>query len=94
MVSRDLGDTAAQRARRNGYQYQLESTITATHREDASAWTSGGDCRLRVLRGGNFTSPATAIRSAARFRYDVDVRYWVATAFATRGESCRDAACT
>ena len=43
--------------------------------KDASAWTSG-DCRLRVLRGGNFTSPATAIRSAARFRYDVDVRYY------------------
>ena len=42
---------------------------------DASAWTSG-DCRLRVLRGGNFTSPATTVRSAARFRYDVDVRYY------------------
>jgi formylglycine-generating enzyme required for sulfatase activity len=43
--------------------------------KDASAWTSG-DCRLRVLRGGNFTSPANAVRSAARFRYDVDVRYY------------------
>jgi formylglycine-generating enzyme required for sulfatase activity len=29
-----------------------------------------------VLRGGNFTSPATAISSAARFRYDFDVRYY------------------
>jgi formylglycine-generating enzyme required for sulfatase activity len=43
--------------------------------KDASAWTSG-DCRLRVLRGGNFTSKATEIRSASRFRYDEDVRYY------------------
>lgn len=43
--------------------------------KDSSAWTSG-DCRLRVLRGGNFTSAAAAIRSSARFRYDVDVRYY------------------
>jgi formylglycine-generating enzyme required for sulfatase activity len=43
--------------------------------KDASAWTSG-DCRLRVLRGGNFTSKAVDTRSAARFRYDEDVRYY------------------
>ena len=43
--------------------------------KDTSAWTKG-DCQLRVLRGGNFTSPAAAIRSAARFRYDFDVRYY------------------
>ncbi|WP_146685973.1 formylglycine-generating enzyme family protein [Bradyrhizobium canariense] len=43
--------------------------------KDASAWTSG-DCRLRVLRGGNFTSKAAEVRSASRFRYDVDVRYY------------------
>lgn len=43
--------------------------------KDASAWTAG-DCRLRVLRGGNFTSQANMIRSPARFRYDVDVRYY------------------
>jgi formylglycine-generating enzyme required for sulfatase activity len=43
--------------------------------KDASAWTAG-DCRLRVLRGGNFTSPAAAVRSSARFRYDIDVRYY------------------
>jgi formylglycine-generating enzyme required for sulfatase activity len=42
---------------------------------DGAAWISG-DCRLRVLRGGNFLSKATEIRSAARFRYDVDVRYY------------------
>ena len=43
--------------------------------KDASAWTSG-DCRLRVLRGGNFTSKANEVRSASRFRYDDDVRYY------------------
>lgn len=43
--------------------------------KDAVAWTSG-DCRLRVLRGGNFTSKASEVRSAARFRYDADVRYY------------------
>jgi formylglycine-generating enzyme required for sulfatase activity len=43
--------------------------------KDAAAWTTG-DCRLRVLRGGNFTSKATEVRSTARFRYDEDVRYY------------------
>jgi formylglycine-generating enzyme required for sulfatase activity len=43
--------------------------------KDAVAWTSG-DCRLRVLRGGNFSSKASEVRSAARFRYDLDVRYY------------------
>ncbi|MGV7213073.1 formylglycine-generating enzyme family protein [Bradyrhizobium sp. UFLA05-112] len=43
--------------------------------KDASAWTSG-DCRLRVLRGGNFLSKGSDVRSSARFRYDVDVRYY------------------
>jgi len=43
--------------------------------QDTTAWTTG-DCRLRVLRGGNFNSKASDIRSAARFRYDVDVRYY------------------
>lgn len=43
--------------------------------KDASPWTSG-DCRLRVLRGGSFLSKASDVRSSARFRYDVDVRYY------------------
>lgn len=42
---------------------------------DGSAWLSG-DCSLRVLRGGSFASKAAAIRSASRFRYDEDVRYY------------------
>jgi formylglycine-generating enzyme required for sulfatase activity len=43
--------------------------------KDGSAWTTG-QCQLRVLRGGSFGSKASAIRSAARFRYDTDVRYY------------------
>ena len=31
---------------------------------------------LRVLRGGSFASKANAVRSASRFRYDHDVRYY------------------
>jgi formylglycine-generating enzyme required for sulfatase activity len=42
---------------------------------NGAAWTSG-DCSLRVLRGGSFLDKAPAITSAARFRYDFDVRYY------------------
>jgi formylglycine-generating enzyme required for sulfatase activity len=42
---------------------------------DASAWLSG-DCHMRVLRGGAFTSKGADVRSSARFRYDSDVRYY------------------
>ena len=41
---------------------------------NGSAWTSG-QCQLRVLRGGSYDSPAKAVRSTARFRYDSNVRY-------------------
>ena len=43
--------------------------------KDGSARTTG-QCQLRVLRGGSFGNKANAIRSAARFRYDADVRYY------------------
>jgi formylglycine-generating enzyme required for sulfatase activity len=42
---------------------------------DGSAWTTG-QCRQRVLRGGSFASKSNMLRSAARFRYDQDVRYY------------------
>ncbi len=42
--------------------------------QNGSAWTSG-QCTLRVLRGGAFDSQARYLGSAARFRYDADVRY-------------------
>jgi formylglycine-generating enzyme required for sulfatase activity len=43
--------------------------------KDGSAWTSG-QCGLHVLRGGSFANKSNAATSAARFRYDVDVRYY------------------
>jgi len=43
--------------------------------KDGTAWSSG-QCGQRVLRGGSFDSQARYVRSAARFRYDVDVRYY------------------
>ena len=42
---------------------------------DGAAWTTG-DCSLRVLRGGSFLDKAAGVTSAARFRYDYDVRYY------------------
>ena len=42
---------------------------------DGSARTTG-NCRLRVLRGGAFESQSRYLRSASRFRYDLDVRYF------------------
>jgi formylglycine-generating enzyme required for sulfatase activity len=43
--------------------------------KDGSAWSTG-QCGQRVLRGGSFDSQARYVRSAARFRYDADVRYY------------------
>jgi formylglycine-generating enzyme required for sulfatase activity len=42
---------------------------------DGSAWISG-QCQQRVLRGGSFASVGKAVRSASRFKYDKDVRYY------------------
>lgn len=42
---------------------------------NGSAWTAG-QCNLRVLRGGSFANGASLARSAGRFRYDKDVRYY------------------
>ena len=43
--------------------------------KDGSAWTSG-QCRQRVIRGGSFANKSNTVTSAARFRYDLDVRYF------------------
>ncbi len=43
--------------------------------KDGVSWTSG-QCQQRVLRGGSFDNPARYLRSASRFRYDADVRYY------------------
>ena len=42
---------------------------------NGAPWTAG-QCRQRVLRGGSFAGKANLVRSAARFRYDQDVRYY------------------
>jgi formylglycine-generating enzyme required for sulfatase activity len=42
---------------------------------DGSAWNKM-DCRERVLRGGSFSNDTRHVRSAARFKYDHDVRYY------------------
>jgi formylglycine-generating enzyme required for sulfatase activity len=43
--------------------------------KDGSAWNSG-QCPQRVLRGGSFANQSNTVTSAARFRYDLDVRYY------------------
>jgi formylglycine-generating enzyme required for sulfatase activity len=42
---------------------------------DESAWTKGS-CNERVLRGGAFNNDPRYVRSASRFKYDFDVRYY------------------
>ena len=42
---------------------------------DGSAWTAGGDCSLRVLRGGSWDSLPGVLRSAIRFRNSAGFRY-------------------
>ena len=53
---------------------------------DGSAWTTGGDCAKRVLRGGSWLSDPRFLRSAYRFRVetgfrDVNVGFRVARTF-------------
>ncbi|PZN94518.1 MAG: hypothetical protein DCF30_20190 [Hyphomicrobiales bacterium] len=42
---------------------------------DGSAFTAPG-CRERVLRGGSFNNDPRYLRSAARFKYETDVRFY------------------
>jgi formylglycine-generating enzyme required for sulfatase activity len=41
---------------------------------DGSAWLTGGDCTLRVVRGGSYRDGATSVRSAGRYRGTHDGR--------------------
>jgi formylglycine-generating enzyme required for sulfatase activity len=43
--------------------------------KDGSAFVKP-DCRERVLRGGSFNNDQRFVRTAARFKYDFDVRYY------------------
>ena len=43
--------------------------------KNGSAWDKE-DCRERVLRGGSFNNDTRFVRSAARFKYDYNVRYY------------------
>lgn len=42
---------------------------------DARAWVDGGNCKLRVLRGGSWISVARALRVSHREGYDPTFRY-------------------
>ena len=41
---------------------------------DGTAWTKGGDCKRRVLRGGSWDSNPQVLRSAVRLRVRTDIR--------------------
>ena len=41
---------------------------------DGSAWTTDGDCSVRVLRGGSWSNGPGVLRSASRFKYPLELR--------------------
>ena len=41
---------------------------------DGSAWVRGGDCSLRVLRGGSWSNSPGSLRSASRLRNEAGLR--------------------
>jgi formylglycine-generating enzyme required for sulfatase activity len=44
-------------------------------RTNGAAWITGGNCGLRVLRGGSWVNDPRFVRSANRFRIDADYRF-------------------
>lgn len=52
---------------------------------DGSAWTPGGDCSRRVLRGGSWWSRRRELRSVNRMRREADDRTTPPSGFAWRG---------
>ena len=42
---------------------------------DGAAWTSGGNCSLRIMRGGSWFNHARLLRSASRSGLEVESRY-------------------
>ena len=48
---------------------------------DGSVWTSGGDCRIRVLRGGSWNNVPWSLRSAYRFRNYTAIRFNIIDGF-------------
>lgn len=39
------------------------------------AWTSGGNCQLRIVRGGSYNSPPTSLRHSRRDKFDASSGY-------------------
>jgi formylglycine-generating enzyme required for sulfatase activity len=42
---------------------------------DGSAWVTGGDCAIRVVRGGSWFDPPYVLRSTARNRFNASYRF-------------------
>ena len=43
--------------------------------DDGGAWTTGGDCSRRVLRGGSWNNNPSYLRAANRYRNTTGNRY-------------------
>lgn len=43
--------------------------------ETATVWTEGGDCSMRVVRGGSYNSPPTSVRNSSRDKFKANEQY-------------------